>query len=1431
MLITSNVFNRIDWSVNGVECCTGCYIQNINLGFIKTNFMNEPDFFPGIRFNQYDNSDEGFGTGWNLNLSCIKTIGEKKLLRLGNGSVYWIKDQHQPVPVSGRALELEEQYCKTFYCTEYPGNHISVFYKNGIREDIRNGKLSSVLYPNGYSIYFYYKDDNLISIYDRIRGTLLSVNYDKRNIDKVIVSVTNQRRTDYYYLNKNKSKIYELNSVLTTSESGKETLPLYTFQYDDYEDNYLLITSLTSMQEHNRKENIRYEELSRPSGLSHVIKGVSENDIYIESSEDDKYTTVKYETTNNLNFLGAGGGGVTQWQNEKDNLFLLTDYKISRKVISGNQTTSYIYNNDYLVTEKAISPTGPNKKKNKIITIYSYLREDPDDKKRIWPSFFLPVKIKEYAENNKLSGMPSVQSYRYDKYGNILESQDCRGIKTIFTYYDGKNGYQDKCPPDPFGFDNYIREKFIIPAGNDMPYKKISLYRYSRLNYCSLVMVKNKEIAIEYYSDNKRVINEVRDYNYFSENINIINLLMSGSLKEERTSLFKGADNERQAESIISNIYQYSVDPARKRIYYSMKVLSGEVSCDKVTEKYTSYRTGDIEEEKKENGETLRYTFDKFGRKKEVVSFYSDTNNSIRCVYTYDDKKGEVNKVSSDKNNVVNTVVYNRRGKVLFEKIKVSENEIFLRKSFLYDGRGRIINEIIYDYSFDKDGKNPVLICEENKNYKWNYNDDVIMLGGSNLIKRNISYDYIKRIKTVGEDKGKSVRFKMNASGQIYEKITFLRKRNSLKRRSEMYKFNGFGLCSEKTIVKNGEVKSQTSFLYNENGRVSEEKITADNHFRIQRYCYDERFKDDKLTAHYLNNRRIEDNKYDMLGRVISKEKNQSIQTMIYNSESYSSHPESIKTGLGKEWKYTRTSGDRLKEIALTTPSEPHSQWKQSFTHNDKTGQLLTEKAFCELNNTEGYLLNESYEYPGYNTKKKVIDYLLCKDGCKRIEYLSSEYKYSSEGRLISAENNEYSEIYQYNKVSGNIESIWYIVNEKVRCFCKPEYDKSNRISNISVSTYVAKVDDEWNDALLYTRLNYNYHYNSRGDINKTEILSDNIFPDSSGIGKIIDREQLGTLIFNYDVNDRVIMTKINLFSPPDKSRHYEKRSERNYKELYYFNNFDELTDCQYSGDLLLTNNMDRILSGQSHKYNEDGLIIFSTQRFSSGISDIINYHYNDKSARLGSLTHCPFKAGWPEIENYSWNKDGMMISRIRSDGYKEEYEYGGEQNVVRMVITDPDAGKTIKTFLYDCHGHQVIQIIQSPPVYPGGPDVFRQIHDIYNNDQLMIRRIFEQKVVDTSVTATETHYYHWFQNQVISVSVRDKTGDIKTHFNFNRPDGTTICRFSPIKKSRDLGLGVCDYSLNMQWTAQDKQGLFYKNENIVFHQAFSGFNLTPPKV
>ncbi|KJF78657.1 hypothetical protein UA45_04625 [Morganella morganii] len=53
---------------------------------------------------------------------------------------------------------------------------------------------------------------------------------------------------------------------------------------------------------------------------------------------------------------------------------------------------------------------------------------------------------------------------------------------------------------------------------------------------CSLVKVKHKEIVIDYNESSIRVVSEIKDYDYFCEGAGAVDVLMSGVLKEEKTS-------------------------------------------------------------------------------------------------------------------------------------------------------------------------------------------------------------------------------------------------------------------------------------------------------------------------------------------------------------------------------------------------------------------------------------------------------------------------------------------------------------------------------------------------------------------------------------------------------------------------------------------------------------------------------------------------------------------------------------------------------------------------------------------------------------------------------------------------------------------------------------------------------------------------------
>lgn len=71
------------------------YIQNLKLAHVFANDLQGPNFELYLRFNQFNNKDYGFGTGWELSLSRVDEENDTegnvvKTLVLSDGSRYRI---------------------------------------------------------------------------------------------------------------------------------------------------------------------------------------------------------------------------------------------------------------------------------------------------------------------------------------------------------------------------------------------------------------------------------------------------------------------------------------------------------------------------------------------------------------------------------------------------------------------------------------------------------------------------------------------------------------------------------------------------------------------------------------------------------------------------------------------------------------------------------------------------------------------------------------------------------------------------------------------------------------------------------------------------------------------------------------------------------------------------------------------------------------------------------------------------------------------------------------------------------------------------------------------------------------------------------------------------------------------------------------------
>ncbi|MGE8357248.1 MAG: hypothetical protein ACN6N0_12740, partial [Microvirgula sp.] len=115
----------IDWSNNGVEPCTGMYIQNIKLAHLSGNKLQGPELDLLIRFNQFQQNNYGFGVGWELNLSRIDEEDGIRTLVLSDGSRYTMLE-------TGDTVTLQYKRTQYFTIRKNGTNNYTIINKSNI---------------------------------------------------------------------------------------------------------------------------------------------------------------------------------------------------------------------------------------------------------------------------------------------------------------------------------------------------------------------------------------------------------------------------------------------------------------------------------------------------------------------------------------------------------------------------------------------------------------------------------------------------------------------------------------------------------------------------------------------------------------------------------------------------------------------------------------------------------------------------------------------------------------------------------------------------------------------------------------------------------------------------------------------------------------------------------------------------------------------------------------------------------------------------------------------------------------------------------------------------------------------------------------------------------------------------------------------------
>jgi Rhs family protein len=414
-----------------------------------------------LQYSPISLSNEGFGTGFSLNLTRYDTATGK--LTLSTGEEY---------RVSSGNFSVKQQKLKNFIFRKTDEKSCLVIHKNGLSEYLSLHKSvyvpTRITAPDGRGLTLKWSSDypspRLTRITDDDGAVLCSVTYPDASVASTHLYLLPDDNISGYGV------IFHFTNehlVRVTSKADTPALE-WTFDYDDVgpQKNYRAITGLTSPT--GLKEKVtwykdRGMEFPEAAGMP-ALPCVFQHTL-IPGAGQPSSTTQWFWTQKN--YLGKDAG-LNQWQPDSDSMLniLLADYQYGSTATmmdsDGSTVLSTVtrrYNSYHLQVSQTTLRGG------KAYSQTTEYHAKPGVAFNDQPAqFALPVSQTESWDDGS-GAEPRVRKTftRFDESGNPLYQETPDGTITEYVYYP-VDGEGDACPPDPHGFIRWIKSKKVTPA-------------------------------------------------------------------------------------------------------------------------------------------------------------------------------------------------------------------------------------------------------------------------------------------------------------------------------------------------------------------------------------------------------------------------------------------------------------------------------------------------------------------------------------------------------------------------------------------------------------------------------------------------------------------------------------------------------------------------------------------------------------------------------------------------------------------------------------------------------------------------------------------------------------------------------------------------------------------------------------------------------
>lgn len=704
--VHSNALNFMSFMENGVDTRTGQYTLSVKLPALNANNFQGPDPELSLNFNPLNNSDSGWGRGWNLSLTQL--TAHNQVITTYTGETFKVTGSF------GNRLQMREQRLAHFHLYREPagpgGNaRYRVVHRSGVVEILEEmgsmtGRIAlpvEIYSATGHKVSLAYQPFNpaymmLSSITDDSGQILLEI---ERKDGRIELRERPYQGDDGQPVARHVMKLINTDwvdsIVLPTAEQASWRLE-YRLVLD-----HLCLTKVETPT--GAREHLLYQDgghqfpgTSRPLALPRVTRHIT------EPGQGQPTFQRAYYYPGSHNFLGFGSG--IGWSDDGlDNLYRYSgDYEYQTvETLSGADTNplqvvTRTFNRFHLLTA---TRTVQNNCVHEVNTTYN-LRPGSFDEQA--PTLQMPIleQVRWSLANDITRSRLETVETQYDTHGNIIWRKLASGVTETNTWYgmDPEDGY----PGDANGFVRHLKSRTTTPSFDaDGPAHTLTHhYHYRALRPLAGTTITLNPMVVEH---TETLVDEANPAEVLAQTVSNYIDAPFASLLHGRC--YQQTVKRNKLETTSQFQFKAMVEPLGKHpVLETRTTLIGYDGTRRTTAEMRSLLVGETVFETDENGAQTHREYDALRRvTRERVSPGSDFEAGRRYAYELCARDGDIarHRVTNARGITTETVLDGLGRPVLEQRDNVHPSRpgsFFEVMALEYDAFGNRVRETVTDW-------------------------------------------------------------------------------------------------------------------------------------------------------------------------------------------------------------------------------------------------------------------------------------------------------------------------------------------------------------------------------------------------------------------------------------------------------------------------------------------------------------------------------------------------------------------------------------------------------------------------------------------------------------------------------------------------------------------------------------------------------------